>query len=571
MPVFFNGRLWTSPASMSAIDDSAMQNKNLSVGNVAAVIGTSVGGQPNTALRFGSPTEAKAALIDGELLKAVEKAFNPSNETGGPAEVIAIRVNPALQASLMLSDTGGNAVINLVAKDYGLRTNQIKGKVEAGSNKGLKLTTQLGNAYYVGDNLARNAFSIQYVGNNAAATLSVTGTTVTLQAPAGTVAATIDLNTYPTVQQLVDRINAVAGFSAAVLDGNGGKSALNGLDGATGQDVKTASFTVTANLQAVVDWLNSNAQGLVSAVRQPNALTLPAIMPFTYLSGGTDGIVTMNEWSNAFTTLQGVDVQAVAPISPNPAVWAMSDAHVQFMSTVGRMERRGFCGENIGTLDSQAMTDAKALNSDRTALMHIGFYDYDANGNLTLYPAYVMAGLIAGMATGVNPGTPLTNKSINVIGLERNLRNPTDTDALIQGGVFCVENTPKGYKVVKSVSTWLVNNFYDKVEISVGYACDFTVRNVREALDILRGQKATPLLLSRAVSITQSTLAQLAVAEPAGPGILTGDAQNPAYKNITASLSGDVVEVSYQCSPVLPANYVPQTAHVVPYSGSASA
>ena len=44
MPVFFNGRLWVSPATMSVVDDSAMYNRNLSVGNVVALIGKSVGG-----------------------------------------------------------------------------------------------------------------------------------------------------------------------------------------------------------------------------------------------------------------------------------------------------------------------------------------------------------------------------------------------------------------------------------------------------------------------------------------------------------------------------------------------
>jgi hypothetical protein len=205
--------------------------------------------------------------------------------------------------------------------------------------------------------------------------------------------------------------------------------------------------------------------------------------------------------------------------------------------------------------------------------VHLGFYDYDDNdnGNLTLFPPYILAAMVSGAFSGVNPGTPLTNKTLAVRGLERNLRNPTDTDVLIQGGVLCVENTPNGYKVVKSISTWLVNANYNRVEQSVGWALDFTVRNVRNALDILRGEKATPQNMARAVSIADSTLRQLAVPEPSGPGVLAGDAQNPAYKNITAVLDGDVLGVSFQCSPVLPINYVPVTVFAVPFSGSATA
>lgn len=571
MPVFFNGRLWTTPATMSVVDDSAMANQNLSVGNVVAYIGRSTGGKPNSVLSFGSPSEAEAALVSGELLDAVKKAFSPSTQTGGPATVVAIRVNPAVQATLALADASSNPVINLSSTDYGLYTNQIKVKVETGSVTGKKLTTQLGNSYYTQDNVARNAFSVQYGGAAVTAVMSITGTSITLQAPSGTTVASIDLNSFPTVQQVVDRINATSGFTAAVLDGNGNAAALNGLDYVTTQDVKTAVYTATANLQAVIDWFNGQGEGFVTAARAANVGTLPANVGWTYLSGGSDGVVTNNEWSNAFTTLQSADVQWITPLSSDPSIAAMTDAHVQFMSGTARKERRSICGTAAGTIDTDAMTAAKALNSDRTSLVHIGYYDYDANGVLTLYPPYMTAALVAAMFSGVNPGTPLTNKTISVRGLERNLRNPTDTDALISGGVLCVENTAQGFKVVKSISTWLTNANYNRVEQSVGTALDFTARNVRNALDILRGQKASPLNLSRSVSITETALRALAQAEPAGPGVLVGDAQNPAYKNITATLNGDVLAVEFQCSPVLPINYIPVTIHAVPFSGSATA
>src|SRR3546814_19892848 len=113
----------------------------------------------------------------------------------------------------------------------------------------------------------------------------------------------------------------------------------------------------------------------------------------------------------------------------------------------------------------------------------------------------------------------MTNKTIKVRGLERNLRNPTDTDVLIEGGVLCVENTPTGYKVVKSITTWLANDNYNRVEVSVGVAVAFVARNVRNALDILCGEKASTISLSRAVSITESTLRDRAQPAPPAPGV----------------------------------------------------
>ena len=182
----------------------------------------------------------------------------------------------------------------------------------------------------------------------------------------------------------------------------------------------------------------------------------------------------------------------------------------------------------------------------------------------------MLAALCSGALAGSNPGTALTNKTLKVRGLERKLRNPTDTDRLIPAGVFCVEDTPTGFKVVKSITTWLNDTNYNRVEISTGVALDFTSRNVRRAVDVVRGEKGNPITLSRAANLAESALRELSRPEPSGPGVLVGDEENPPYRNIRASLEGDVIRVDFECSPVIPVNYVPVTIYAVPYSGSAS-
>ena len=80
MAVFFDGRLLETPTTASVVNDDAMRNQNLSVGNVLALVGKSSGGKPKSRLEFGSPTEAKKVLRSGELLEAVLKAFTPSGD-----------------------------------------------------------------------------------------------------------------------------------------------------------------------------------------------------------------------------------------------------------------------------------------------------------------------------------------------------------------------------------------------------------------------------------------------------------------------------------------------------------
>jgi hypothetical protein len=569
MSVFFNGRLLVSPATSSLVDDSAMRNKNLTVANVLALVGTSEGGAPNTPLKFGSPSEARAMLRSGPLLDAVERAFDPSPQTFAPSTVMAVRANPAVQAALMLKASATN-IINLQSTDYGLWTNEIKAKVETATNKGKRLSTQVGNDYYSQDDVYRDAFSVHYTGAQATSRMSITGTTLTLEAPNSTVVATIDLATYNSVRKLVDRINSVSSFTAVVLDGNDEKVVLNGLDYASNVDVKTATVTATANLQAIVDWFNGYGEGYVTATRQASVGVVPDNVAWTYLAGGSNGTTTSTEWAAAFTTLQSEDVQWVVPLTSDVSIHAQADTHCTFMSNVARMERRCLVGGAAGQTIAEAKAAAKALNSDRTSQCYPGFYDYDNVGALTLYPSYMTAAMVAAAFAGSNPGTSLTNKALKVRGMETKLRNPTDTDDLILSGVLCIEETARGYKVVKSISTWRINDNYNRVEVSTGFAVDFTARNVRNAVDDLRGSKGTPAILAEAGARVESTLRELARPEPMGPGVLAGDEINPAYKNIQVSLDGDVMRIEFECSPVIPLNYILCVLHAVPYSGSVS-
>lgn len=571
MSVFFNGRLLITPTSASVVDDSALANRNLTVGNVLAILGSSEGGAPNTPLRFGSPSEAAAVLKSGTLLEAVKRAFDPSAQTGGPSTIVAVRVNPALQSTLALERlSNSQTALTLVSTDYGLYANRIRVKVENGTTVGKKLTTQLDQAYYSADNIERPVISLRYTGGQSTAVLSCNnaGLTVVL---GGVITVTVDFLVYDTVSKVVDYLSGFAGVVCSIVGGQGAHPTLNALDTVSGQDVKTATYTMKADLQACVDWFNSVGEGFVTATRAAGAGEVPKNIAFTYLAGGSDGTITNTEWSNAFVALQSEDVQWVVPMTGDASIHAMADAHCAYMSTVGKMERRAFCGMNSGSSDAAAITAAFNLNSDRTALMHIGMYDYNAAGVLTLYPPYMTAALVAGAFAGSNPGTAMTNKTLKVRGLERYLRNPTDTDILIDAGLLCVEKTNSGFKVVKSISTWLVNDNYNRVEVSTGCAIDFVVRNVRDALDVLRGEKGSPLLLSRAVSIAESRLKELARPEPSGPGVIVGDAASPPYRSIRATLEGDVLRVEFQCSPAIPANYVLTTVYAVPYSGSASA
>lgn len=569
---FFGGRLHTTPIAVSEVDDTRMSPRNPAVGNNLAILGIADAGEPNKALAFSTPRDAARVLRKGELLTGVRKGFSPSAATGGPAKVFAIRVGKPTRSTLTLKDgatTPADSIV-LTSEPFGLYANQIRVSVENGSLSGKRLTTREGNTYYTADNVGRGAFTVRYSGAEATATIDVTNTQVVLTA--GATIATLPLASAPTVQQLVDQINARPGFTAAAVPGSAFHPTVAALDGYTAQDVKTAVFTVRADLAACIDWFNSSAELLVTAARASGATRPPANTPLTFLAGATAPAVVLQDWLDAIDVLTALDVQHIVALSPSEAVHSALDAHCLFMSDAGRKERRAYHGPALGLTVDQVSLLPKALNSDRSALVWPGHYDTDLDTGLrVLLPPYMTAVHIAGGFSGQNPGNAMTNKAIGVKGLEYDPSFPAETDTLIDAGVLTFENTPRGYVVARSISTWLQNDNYNRVEISCGIATDYVVRAVREALQPLVGNKASPQILGLAAQITEATLKALARPEPGGPGVIVGDQNSPAYQNILCEIDGDILYVSFECSPVIPLNFVGLSVSVVPYRGTVRA
>ncbi len=571
---FFNGNFTVTPTTASVVDDSAEAPANLTVGNTLCIIGVSDGGQPGTVYSFGGPAEVQAALVSGPLCYAAMKAFAASDELNAPGLVKCVRVGAATPAMLPLNDASAKPCAVVSAQSYGVTIAPPRMMIQAGSTAGtLRVSTAQGQNYEVQDNIGGFLFSATYTGAAASALVIATGVGVLVQAPIGTQLGGLNFTQYTVVQDIVDYINSVPGFTAAVLNGKGQQPVLGALDSAgTGTNVKGATSSYAANLAAFLTYMNGPAQPTLTAVAATGGSGAPpGPIAWTYLSGGTTPVITLADYVNALTILQGQDIQWLAALSGDPAVHAAVDAHVQYMSTVGRKERRALVGPVQGTSMAAAMALPINLNSDRTAIVWPGYYDYNTAGVLTLMDPYYSAAVVAAGFAGSDPGEPMTNKAFTMRGLEVPIRNPTDTDQLIQSGLLCLDTEVTGIKVVRSNSTWLVNNNFNRVEISTGAATDYVVRTVRAALSTLKGRRGDPLIIGRAITIAETALRALAKPPPLGPGVIVGDAASPAYQGITASLAGDILTVSFQASPVIPVNFIGISVAITPYSGTLSA
>lgn len=574
MSVFFNGRLLVTPTIESNVDDSAMFNMNSPrISNTVAIIGTALGGKPKTAIVLRSPLDARRRLIGGEGLRAVEKAFAPSAEVGAPARILFMRVNEATQATLNVAGEGGlsgSTVMALTSQVYGAIANQVKVTItKADSGTTRTVTLQSGDAVYSKTKLGALPLTVRYTGSEASATVAVDKTTVKLYAPSNTLVETLTLANYGNVQELTDAINAVPHFTAvALLPTHAVVEALD--ETPSPLTCKAASAEVRADLRAIIDWINTYCYEVATAAIGTRYVP-PGDVAGVFMSGASNGPAVINDdWQDCFDALQEEDAQWVVPLSDSDDIWSMAQAHVQFMSTTGHSERRAFVGGAIGDTKDTAIAAAQVINDDRVALVWPNILDYNEAGQLVEYPAYLAAAQIAGGFGAQNPGNSMTNKTLRIMGLAPLVNSIVDSDDLINGGVMGVRKTRRGFVVSKAVSTWTQDNRFNRVEVSCGAAVDYVVRSVRDALDRFIGAKASPISLLEAASTTESALRSLARPEPVGLGVIVGDAENPAYRNINAEISGDVLRVYFECSPVIPINYILVSVYAKPWSGSIS-
>jgi hypothetical protein len=578
MAVLFNGKTLITPTAETAIDDSRMYPVRTAGGAALALIGESAGGIPKTAIRIRSPLHAKMILRSGPLYEAAIRAFSPAVSAGSPAAVYAVRVNPSVQSSLTLDNATDVDTIALKSTDYGAHTNSIEVKVEAGSAIGKKITIRQDTVSIVRDDLGAEVLSVEYDGASPTAHIECAAGVLTLENPTNTAVKTLTLASYSSADALAEAISGTTGWTATSLPGKERfiPSNLDGID----SEVTPAGAAVKLNghLWTIVDWFNSAGENLLDATQLVVQGLPPKNIGFTALTGGALGSVQNTDWEGAFAALYEVDVSWLVPLSSSSTIWAMAQAHCEYLSG-NKKERRAFVGGGTGVTAAQAITNAQTINSDRVAYVYPAVYERNAiTGRLELKEAFYAAVNLAAAFASINPGETMSRKSISVAGTEPvtisgasvMLREPVDTDALIEGGVLTLVQGQNGVFVSQAVTTWQSDERYNRREVSVGAAVDYVARSVRNGMAVMLGTRASGITIARAQSRLESILDDLSRSPPAGPGVLVGDADSPPYRGIDIQLQGDVLRISFECSPVLPINYVLIGISITPYAGAAT-
>lgn len=569
MPVLFDGRYLVTPTVASAIDDSEMFPPANPSGNVLALIGESTGGIPKRPIRLRSPLHAQQVLRSGPLYEAALRAFAPSNATGSPAVILAVRVDPATQSAAALKDADGNEIMRLKSSDYGSHTTSLEVRLETGSRSGYRVSARQDGQVYYRDNIGAEVLDLHYVGTEESATFSVAAGKLRLEAPSGTVVREYILEDWANAAALAEAMASALPDWSVTLKRGQERFAPARFDALAVTDAKATATTLTGHAWAVYTHLNSSSEIFINAEwAAPLPVAAPAMTGWTPLTGGLNGNVVPTDWEEALGALHETEAHWLVPLTDNPAIWDMVAAHCDFLSA-NKRERRAFVGAGTGVTAEQAARHTLGLNSDRVGYVWPGIYEYDAvTRELVLKPAYQAAVHLAASFASLNPGTTMSRKSISVAGAEVLLREPTDTDELIQAGVCALVQSEQGVIVSQAVTTWQQDERYNRREMSVGAAVDYVARTVRANLAPFLGDRASPDIIPRATNRLVSVLNDLSVSPPSGPGILVG---TPSYRNIQLSLDGDTLRAAFECSPVIPTNYVLVGIGVTPYRGASAA
>ncbi len=566
---YVNGQYMVTPQATVNVNDSALLAPASAPGYGLLLIGPATDGEPQTAITLSSPSQAVNVLKGGDLLQGVLNAFNPSNEVEGPGSITVIRPEQATQSTVTVDNaTGGTAAMDLTTTSYGAESILSKVQITAGApgynvTMGTDFTGPGGQTYSPSSDqdIALSVLSIYYSGTGTSPTYTVSDTGLVLTATTSDIGGTITFTSTMTVQQLVNQINALAGWNATVLDPNTTDLVQALFDNvATAAAVGTTSATATtlyANVTAVVRWINAVGT-FFTAVRQANAASLITSSSYLYAAGGTTPTAANSDWQNAYTlaqSLTGIDI--VCPVIGSASIWTMNDAHCHYMSSLGQ-PRRGYVGDVTGQTVAQEITNAQALNSNRTSLVWPGSKGVDYNGNATTFASYIVAAQVAGMRSGAQIPGKITATSLVSQGLETTL-SPAQVAQLNAAGIASLKNSQTGnVELSWDRTTWLQTTAYDKVENLTGMALDIVATALNGVLKQFVGQPVTASLLGH---IKGEMLAELNNFYQLG--FLSAA---PASSAITLSANGQVVSGSANVQVIVPGNYIVVTLNATAFA-----
>lgn len=538
------------PGAYSRNNFVSNEGGGVSSGNIC-ILGYADLGEPNKLLVFDSANDARNELSGGEGLTGVIQAFAPGNDLT-PQQVGFIRVNPGTQSSRVLLKSAAN-VFTVKSVSYGVPMNQVRLKFSAGTVAGShKIESEYKGEEVEQDDIEKKSFSLQYTGTGTAAVMTIDATTlVTTITTTPADSLSITLADYPTISELVEYINNQTGYSASILTDTVTELSSD-IDAVSAIDIRTASYTVKSDYQAVYDALVLN--DFVGSVTKGGIIrSVPDYdTAFIYLTGAVSGAYTTTEFTDSLEILEDEDVQLLATPSTELSVHLLMKNHCVDMNSVeGRKERQFYVGGALGEDVDAVKARSVALNSSFGSNCSPGYYQYNDDGVETLYsPSYYGCQQV-GMVSALAINTPTTSKTANILSWEKDYKR-SEKNELIKAGVLVgAKDTDGIYITVRSLTTYQSASLQQN-EASIMRESLYQAADLRKRME--NALIGTPNLGNDQVA-TATAIFERAIADWKGLGIIV-PSDGLLYSGLVIGINGDIITIDYNTWNTAPTNFV---------------
>jgi hypothetical protein len=156
------------------------------------------------------------------------------------------------------------------------------------------------------------------------------------------------------------------------------------------------------------------------------------------------------------------------------------------------------------------------------------------------------------MQAGTSVATPLTWKRPSLYNVRAKWDGSRDASEAISKGIINISADTLGFKVERSVTTWLEDDNPVYSEMSANESINTSVRDLRGALKIRVGDKVYGNTAAKMKTVVEARLNQQVT-----QGIIK------AWRNAALEDLGDTVRVNYEVAAIEPLNFILITASVV--------
>lgn len=464
------------------VDTSAITGASSGSDKIIMLVGSATGGKPGTVYKVRNYIQAKQIFREGELLDALEMAWNPSGTTPGAGDILALRVEDAIGAESV------QGAVTFKSKLYGVEANQIQVELNEetlAGNTSRNLTVSFAPDNY--EQVFRNIgkiFTVTYDGEAVYSGVEISNNTLTLFVGADTetasaIAFPLGTGKYLKANVLVNAINSVSGFTASMPTGYDKNIETSGLDELVKAPIATG-VVVTGLVADIKKQLEYNEYVGIEV----DGEAILANFEVTNLTGGDNGAVP-ESWYDKLVLFANEGGYYLVPLTDKPAVHAEALAFVNDRSANGD-PMRVIAGAGFNETPEQLLNRSASLRDGRAMLVGFSGTNNLNDGRVQQVPAYMYAAQVAGLASGIGIGESITFKQLSITNLTT-IFDGAQLDALNTGGVVMVEfvrnRTNTKFRIVDDVTTY--NDSSDPVrnQMAIGEANDFLVSELKIMLD----------------------------------------------------------------------------------------